>query len=126
MWFLKFLQNIYQCMIPKLSFVRFCAKDVLMLLEKSLIWLISYLSSLVTLNAISKPPWLKYTGCFKCPNTRCFCCRYLRLSHTFISSVTNKVYPIKQYINCDMAYVVYLATCNECSIQYVSSTMCNA
>lgn len=38
--------------------------------------------------------------------------------------VTGQVYNIPKYINCNTTYVVYLITCNACSVQYVGSMKC--
>ena len=41
---------------------------------------------------------------------------------TFCSTNTKKVYRIKQTLDCNSEFVVYLGTCNKCKGQYVGKT----
>lgn len=81
--------------------------------------------SMVKSSKARNPTWLQFPGCFKCSHRRCICCNHLEVSNHFISIVTNKQYSVKQYINCNTTYVVYLITCSACSTQYVGSTTCS-
>lgn len=44
--------------------------------------------------------WLHYPGCFKYSHNRCICCN-IEVSRHFISTVKNKQYAVKQFINCN-------------------------
>ncbi|OCT88511.1 hypothetical protein XELAEV_18017138mg [Xenopus laevis] len=52
--------------------------------------------------------WLNTTGSFSCGATRCI--------------YTRKVYKIRNGINCNTLFVIYLLTCLKCNIQYVGCT----
>ena len=61
-------------------------------------------------------------GCTKC-NKRCdLCNNYFNQSKTFTSFKTKKQYRIKQNVTCSSKNVIYLISCNKCSLQYVGST----
>ncbi|OCT92532.1 hypothetical protein XELAEV_18015588mg [Xenopus laevis] len=42
---------------------------------------------------------------------RCVTCKIIRVSNTFVCSVTQETHQIKSYINCNTKSVVYLITC---------------
>jgi hypothetical protein len=49
-------------------------------------------------------------------------CPKIQESQFFTSTNTQKKYRIKQKLNCDSDYVVYLATCRKCQGQYVGKS----
>ena len=60
---------------------------------------------------------------FSCKAKRCDLCKnYLKETSNFSSTKTGKIYPIRQTVNCNSDKVIYLATCKNCTIQYVGST----
>lgn len=71
----------------------------------------------------NKPTWLKHYGCYKGAHGICTCCKLIEMSQAFTSAKIGLTYNIKQYINCNTTYVVYLITCWMCNIQYVGSTI---
>ena len=60
-------------------------------------------------------------GCFKCGKCRVACPKIMESKH-FTSTNTRRTYRIKQYINCDSKFVIYLATCQKCRGQYVGKS----
>ena len=60
-------------------------------------------------------------GCSKCGKCK-VSCPILKEGSTFTSTNTKKVYKIKQELNCDSEFVVYLGTCAKCKGQYVGKT----
>ena len=60
-------------------------------------------------------------GCFKCNN--CHACNVVKVSHTFKSTNTKKVYTIRQHITCESKYVIYLSTCKSCHGQYIGKSI---
>jgi hypothetical protein len=60
-------------------------------------------------------------GCFKCNKCRVSCPK-IQESQFFTSTNTQKKYRIKQKLNCDSDYVIYLATCRKCHGQYVGKS----
>ena len=60
-------------------------------------------------------------GCFKCGKCR-VSCPILKEGTKFTSTNTKKTYPIKQKLNCDSSYVIYLGTCQKCQGQYVGKS----
>ena len=61
-------------------------------------------------------------GCFKCSRKCDLCRNYLVQSNAFTSFRTKKKYFINQQLNCQSKNVVYLISCNKCSLQYIGST----
>ena len=57
-------------------------------------------------------------GCTKCGKCR-VSCPIIKEGGTFTSTNTRKTYRIKQKVNCDSSFVVYLGTCGKCGGQYV-------
>lgn len=83
--------------------------------------------SLKDLLTKSKSPYRTRTGdtvgCFKCERRRCdLCTNFLLQSSNFSSCATKKTYPIKSYVSCTSACIIYVATCFKCNLQYVGST----
>ena len=60
-------------------------------------------------------------GCTKCGKP-CVSCPGIKEGKTFCSTNTKKVYRIKQTLDCNSDFVVYLGTCNKCKGQYVGKT----
>ena len=60
-------------------------------------------------------------GCTKCGKP-CVSCPVIKEGKTFRSTNTKKVYRIKQTLDCNSDFVVYLGTCNKCKGQYVGKT----
>ena len=59
-------------------------------------------------------------GCRKCK--KCHACPKIKETPTFRSTNTKKVYKIKQAVNCDSDWVIYLGTCQKCHGQYVGKS----
>ena len=60
-------------------------------------------------------------GCTKCGKP-CVSCSVIKEGKTLFSTNTKKVYRIKQTLDCNSDYVVYLRTCNKCNGQYERKT----
>ena len=60
-------------------------------------------------------------GCYKCGKCR-VACPILKEGVRFTSTNTKKSYQIKQRVNCQSTYVIYLGTCTKCRGQYVGKT----
>lgn len=80
--------------------------------------------SLIQTTQTHQPSWLKHLGCYRCGHNICICCKFINVSRIFTSTNTGLIYNVKQYINCNTTFVVYLITCHTCNTQYVGSTMC--
>lgn len=117
-------RDIFCCFIQTLRFQQCYTRESDMYLKKapSLADLVS--PSLVVAPSENRFTWLKHTGCYNCASPRCDGCNYIDVPKTFKSVVTEKVYTVKQYINCNTSHVVYLVTCTACHVQYVGSTVC--
>ena len=61
-------------------------------------------------------------GCFKCSSKCDLCKNFLIEDTSFKSFATGRTYKINQRLTCSSRYVVYLASCNKCKLQYVGST----
>ena len=59
-------------------------------------------------------------GCKKCKG--CHTCPKMNVTKTFRSSNTKKIYKIKQAVDCDSEWVIYLVTCGRCQGQYVGKS----
>ncbi|XP_053568734.1 usherin [Bombina bombina] len=59
---------------------------------------------------------------FHCGSRKCTSCSYATLGDTFKSTGDEKSFKIKEYINCNTSYVIYLLTCKLCNIKYVGQT----
>ena len=60
-------------------------------------------------------------GCYKCKK-KCHACAILTEGKTFHSTNTHKTYKIKQQVNCQTSFIVYLGTCQKCFGQYVGKS----
>ena len=60
-------------------------------------------------------------GCFKCGRCR-VSCPILKEGGQFTSTNTQRTYPIKQRLDCDSSFVIYLATCRKCKGQYIGKS----
>ena len=60
-------------------------------------------------------------GCVKCKKCK-VSCPILKEGGKFRSTNTKKVYRIKQKLDCNSEFVIYLGTCNKCKGQYVGKT----
>ena len=60
-------------------------------------------------------------GCTKCGKCR-VSCPVIKEGGTFSSTNTEKTYRIRKKLNCNSAYVIYLATCAKCRGQYVGKS----
>ena len=60
-------------------------------------------------------------GCSKCGKCRVVC-PILKEGGKFQSTNTKKTYPIRQKMNCETPYVIYLGTCKNCRGQYVGKS----
>ena len=49
-------------------------------------------------------------------------CPILKEGRTFTSTNTHKKYTIRQKVNCDSDYIIYLGTCKRCKGQYVGKS----
>ena len=59
-------------------------------------------------------------GSFKCK--KCHACPVVENSKRFQSTNTQRIYPIRQKMDCNSSYLVYLATCRKCKGQYVGKS----
>jgi hypothetical protein len=60
-------------------------------------------------------------GCWKCAKCK-VSCPIMKEGKTFKSTNTGKQYPIKQNLNCNTDWLIYLATCRNCQGQYVGKS----
>ena len=60
-------------------------------------------------------------GCFRCAGCR-VSCPILKEGASFTSTNTGRTYPIKQRLDCNSSFVIYLATCKQCQGQYVGKS----
>jgi hypothetical protein len=60
-------------------------------------------------------------GCYKCYHCK-VSCPILEETKYFRSTVTDKRYSIKQEINCEISWLIYLPTCTKCRGQYVGKS----
>ena len=60
-------------------------------------------------------------GCVKCNHCKVACPKLVE-SKSFVSTNTKKRYKIKQRIDCDSDFVIYLVTCKKCQGQYVGKS----
>ena len=70
---------------------------------------------------VKKIPNDEDPGCFKCNHCR-VSCPVLKETKTFKSTNTGKIYKIKQHIDCDSDWLIYLCTCKKCKGQYVGKS----
>ena len=61
------------------------------------------------------------TGCFKCQTCR-VSCPILNETKTFRSTNTGKIYKIRQHLDCNSDWLIYLSTCKKCKGQYVGKS----
>ena len=61
-------------------------------------------------------------GCFKCRKNCKVSCPVLEERKDFRSFNTGKVYKIRQRIDCDSAWLIYLCSCKKCGGQYVGKS----
>ena len=73
-------------------------------------------------NNITSETVLKQAGCFKCKGKCDLCRNFLKETEIFTSARTNRIYPIRQHLNCKSKNVIFLVTCKKCSVQYIGST----
>jgi hypothetical protein len=66
--------------------------------------------------SVEPEPW-----CWKCGHCR-VSCPILKEGTHFTSNNTKRTYPIRQKLNCDSSYVIYLGTCKKCRGQYVGKS----
>ena len=64
---------------------------------------------------------LSEVGCFKCNHCRISCPKIVETGR-FTSTNTGRSYRIKQKLNCDCPFVIYLVTCKGCKGQYVGKS----
>ena len=60
-------------------------------------------------------------GCTKCGKCR-VSCPIIKEGGTFTSTNTRKTYRIRQKVNCNSSFVIYLGTCGKCGGQYVGKS----
>ena len=61
-------------------------------------------------------------GCFKCRKKCKVACPVLEEGKSFKSFNTGKTYNIKQRVDCDSSWVIYLCSCKKCGGQYVGKS----
>ena len=71
----------------------------------------------------SRGPRDTLLGTVKCSSRRCEVCRYLEENSKFKGSHEDRKYSINYHFDCNSSNVVYLITCQKCSLQYVGSTV---
>ena len=75
---------------------------------------------------VSKPisqTWLNFVGTFKCGTHGCRYCPLIGTGQVVKSCSNGRDFKIKEFINCNTKYVVYVITCNSCHVQYVGRTI---
>ena len=60
-------------------------------------------------------------GCVKCKKCK-VSCPIIKERGTFTSTNTNKTYRIRQKLDCNSSFVIYLGTCLNCGGQYVGKS----
>ena len=68
--------------------------------------------------ARNTPPEAGYKRCNHCKVV----CPVMKEGTKFRSTNTGKTYPIRQKVNCDSDWVIYLVTCKRCQGQYVGKS----
>ena len=63
----------------------------------------------------------KDAGCTKCTK-KCHACKVLKEGNRFRSTNSRKMYTMKQKVNCQSSYIIYLVTCQKCLGQYVGKS----
>ena len=74
------------------------------------------------LNDGNRVPIPADAGCHKCNHCR-VACPVVKETNKFRSTNTKRNYTIRQRVDCDSSYVVYLATCLRCQGQYVGKSV---
>ena len=64
---------------------------------------------------------LSEAGCFKCNHCKVACPKIVE-TRRFTSTNTGRSYRIKQKLDCDFPFVIYLVTCRGCKGQYVGKS----
>ena len=57
-----------------------------------------------------------------CRRPPCKVCSYIHPTTTFSSTVTKQIFPIPSPMSCSSTGIIYLVTCDTCSLQYVGMT----
>ena len=70
---------------------------------------------------LKKPNVSQDPGCRKCNHCK-VACPVLQEGKIFSSTNTQKKYKIRQKLNCDSDWVIYLSTCKKCKGQYVGKS----
>ena len=70
---------------------------------------------------VRKTPPDENPGCFKCNHCK-VSCPILEQTKIFKSTNTGKIYKIRQHIDCDSDWLIYLSTCKKCKGQYVGKS----
>ena len=60
-------------------------------------------------------------GCTKCVK-KCHACPIINETKVFTSTNTKKTYKIRESVDCDSEWVIYLSTCRKCKWQYVGKS----
>ena len=60
-------------------------------------------------------------GCSKCGKCK-VSCPIIREGGTFTSTNTQRTYKIRQKLDCNSSFVIYLGTCKRCGGQYVGKS----
>ena len=61
-------------------------------------------------------------GCYKCSKKCKVVCPVIEERRNFRSNNTGKVYQIRQHLDCDSDWVIYLCSCKKCGGQYVGKS----
>lgn len=67
--------------------------------------------------------WLSCKGFYKCNQSRCGLCKYVKQTKTFSSSTNFEVHSIGSFISCSSTHKMNLITCTQCNIQYIECTI---
>ena len=73
------------------------------------------------LKSCSETPVVDNPGCWKCKKCSVGCSVLIE-GTKFNSTNTKKTYTIKKHLDCKSKFVIYLATCQKCSGQYVGKS----
>ena len=78
------------------------------------------LKRIITQTKFSRPK-VDDPGCRKCGRCR-VACPVLKEGNTFTSTNTGRSYRIRQSLDCNSSFVIYLSTCLKCGGQYVGKS----
>ena len=76
----------------------------------------------VTHNSNQTIGYTHFTGCRRCPSTKCKAYNFIVEANSFRSSVNDRTFKIHSGFTCKSSNICYLVTCRACQKQYVGET----